>query len=368
MKYSKYILKLLFYLYIIYKLVIADSITFQKVFIFLLIVAVNIYKDKVNNNLFAILASIVLAAIGFYFDRVFGILFLIGAFDLIQYEAYIFFTALVIGEFYLTFTYNFQDILILFTLLCGLFGYIINNFEKKEAKNLKLIDNERRLRYELEETKIKLINSSKETVYLAELKERNRIARDIHDSVGHTLSGILIQLQAAEKLQDKDSTKSKEIIKNCTAYLRDAVDVLRNTVHNIMPKTNINEEYVHNVIKNFSFCDIDYKFTGDFSRVPTEILEALAVNIREALSNASKYSNAEKVYITIDINDVYVRVHIKDNGEGAKKIHEGLGLSGMKERVYKLRGTISISGDHGFTIVFIIPLEKGSGIFENINS
>jgi len=73
-------------------------------------------------------------------------------------------------------------------------------------------DRERQTRYALEETKAKLLQAARKTAHLAEIRERNRIAREIHDSVGHKLAGILLLLQATAKVQGKDPEKAQGLL------------------------------------------------------------------------------------------------------------------------------------------------------------
>jgi signal transduction histidine kinase len=236
-----------------------------------------------------------------------------------------------------------------------MFGYVVGSFEENEISSRKALDDERKLRYELEQFKTKLLNSSKEAAYLAEVKERNRIAREIHDNIGHKLTGILIQLQAAVKIFDRDNGKTKAILATCISTLSDTVNLIRDTVHNIKPNEKLGVEYIKNIIKNFSFCTVNFKFTGDFGKLSANKLEIVGTNIKEALTNAAKYSKATEVNIAIDINEQYTRLYIKDNGTGSIKIKEGLGLSGMRERVQNVGGTLAVSGENGFMIVCIIP-------------
>ncbi|MFL0249308.1 sensor histidine kinase [Clostridium neuense] len=120
-------------------------------------------------------------------------------------------------------------------------------------------------------------------------------------------------------------------------------------------------------IHNFSFCPVEFKFTGDFNKLKPNYIEIIASNIKEALTNAAKYSKASKIYISIDINEVYLRLYIKNNGVSCSNIKEGLGLSGMRERVNNVGGSISIDSHDGFIIVCVIPFSGGE-IFEGSNS
>lgn len=139
-------------------------------------------------------------------------------------------------------------------------------------------------------------------------------------------------------------------------------------MHNIKPKENLGIEYINTIIRDFEFCAVDLKFSGDFNIISSEHLGILGSNIKEALTNAARYSNATKINIRIDINESFTRLYIKDNGNGCIRIKEGLGLSGMKERIRNIGGSISISSESGFMIVCLMPVRtdiKGDELVEN---
>ncbi|MHB8061373.1 MAG: histidine kinase [Ruminiclostridium sp.] len=151
--------------------------------------------------------------------------------------------------------------LLLIMSICSIAAYEIEKSEKRELVFKNSLDGERSLRYELEKVRAKLLASAKETAHLTEVSERNRIACDIHDNLGHSISGILIQLQAAYKIYDLDGEKSKAILKKSIDRLSDSVTLIRDTVHNIKPKENLGIEYINTIVKDFSFCTIDLKFS-----------------------------------------------------------------------------------------------------------
>jgi signal transduction histidine kinase len=114
---------------------------------------------------------------------------------------------------------------------------------------------------------------------------------------------------------------------------------------------------------------VDFKHSGDFNSLPANVLETISSDIKEALTNAYKYSRATIINIIIDINEGIVRVYIKDNGEGCPSLKEGFGLLGIRERIKNLGGTVSFSGEKGFVIVYVIPFGRDRGeLFENNNS
>ncbi len=226
-----------------------------------------------------------------------------------------------------------------------------------------LYDEERRTRYELEGTKNRLMQSIQEQVKLAEAQERGRIARDIHDHVGHGLAGVLLQLQAADKLMDRDEAKAKDMLRNSVERLSQSVSLMRETVHNLRPKTKLGIEYLREIVDTFQFCPTELRTHGDVGRIPGHILEMAGAVIKEALTNASKYSRADTVLVQIDVYDSFVRVMVEDDGVGVSgPVQEGMGLSGIRERVQNMGGSVSLRSQPGFMILCILPLSNESGV------
>ncbi|MCB8815415.1 sensor histidine kinase [Desulfosporosinus shakirovi] len=356
----KSLLKLLFLIYIIALFAINGEVPYLAVLVIILIIGVNVFKERFYDTVYTTLASFILICVGIWIDRNFALLLCIPLFDFTYQKAYG--GVLPVGLLGLYFAVESRlPALILSMGLCGILALVMEKAEEKESNYKHKFDEERRLRYELERTKSKLLNSAKDIAHLTEVSERNRIAREIHDNVGHGIAGILIQLQAAYKLLDRDEKKSQEILERSIENLSDALTLLRNTVHNIKPKETLGVEYLKSVINNFGFCPVELKFYGDFGLLASSQLEILGLILKEALTNAAKHSKATRIDISIDINDKFARLYIKDNGIGSDKLKEGLGISGMKERVLNIGGTISISSTDGFLIVCLLPMAPQEG-------
>lgn len=365
----KYIFKSMFLLYIIAQLAVNSSISFLEISSILIITAANIFKEKYYNSIIITVIEFVMITVIGKFSPSFIYLYGLVAYDIFFQKLYIGAIPILIGGFYYLKSGN----ILIFLLLMGtsgMFGYLRGVVDDKEKTFLQSYDKERRYRYELEQAKAKLLNSSMEVAHVAEISERNRIAREIHDNVGHSIAGILMQLQASHKLSGKDDKKSNELLKKSIDELSNSLTILRDTVHNIKPKESMGIEYIKNVIDNFSFCTVNFKYSGDFNNLSANLLQIIYTNIKEALTNISKHSNATIVDITTDVNERFIRLYIKDNGLGCSKIKEGLGISGMKERVKNIGGSISISSENGLLIVCVIPrnVQEGVGIFEDTNS
>jgi signal transduction histidine kinase len=241
---------------------------------------------------------------------------------------------------------------------CGavIYGYVLGEKDKNEQNHISTLDNERRLRYNLEQIQNELINSKKEIEHLTEIRERNRIAHEIHDNIGHSIAGVIFQLEGARRIINKDKEKAEEVLKLCSEKLAEALELTRNTVYNIRANNNIDIYAIEKIINNYKFCPVEFSWSGDFSTVSVTILKLLEANIKEFLTNASKYSGASGIQIKIDIGKKNVRLFYKDNGVGCKNIHKGLGIVGICDRVKNIGGAVAIDGNDGFLIVCNLPV------------
>lgn len=264
--------------------------------------------------------------------------------------AVIFIISAVLSVFMGQYNYIFQMISALFI------GYIIGTKDKNEKKHIALLDGERSLRYNLERAQEELIRSKKEIEQLTEIRERNRIAHEIHDNIGHSIAGIIFQLEAAIRLLHKDMEKSEGILKLCSQKLSEALELTRSTVYNIKVIKKTGVAYLEDIINNFKFCKITFEYSGDFSRVTAFNMKIIEANLMEALTNAAKYSKAENIQVKIEIGSKNIRLYYKDDGVGCGNIKENLGLAGMRERVKEAGGIISIDGKNSFLIVCNLPI------------
>lgn len=361
------IVKLLLFGFLIFQLGMKGQVDYPSLAILLILVALQVWKEKYYDSSYISFVSLLIVSVGTYIDLRFGVLFAIPLFDFMLKRSYLsLILSILLFTYFLYETPHFY-LLILTLMLVGLIGYVIQKSNDKEARFTATLDNERRLRYELEQTKAQLLHSSREIATIAEVKERNRIAREIHDSIGHSIAGVLIQLQAAHKLHHKDEARSLDILQRSIDGLAESVELIRNTVHNIKPQQNLGVSYFQSIIDNYRFAPVDFKISGDFNHLPANHLEILSATIKEALTNTARYSQATKVEIAIEVTDAFTRLYIKDNGRGSKHIKEGLGISGMRERIRNIGGSISISSTDGFLIVCILPKKEGSELFASID-
>lgn len=353
---ESYIFKLIIYVCTIIEIVTKGNLNAIDVVIFLIILGIDVLIEKFKPRFIVIILQGVLIAIAIYLNMNFMPLLGIATFNLIFSSLYYYLPIPFIPLIFV----DFRNLNFLFLVgsISVLYALFLKKHKERESMYIGYLDKERRLRYEIEKTKAQLLNSQKEISRITEIRERNRIARDIHDNIGHRIAGILMQLQVTEKLYQRKDPKASDYIKKSINELAESLDLIRDTVHNIKPREEYGVELIERIISEYRFCKVNIKYIGNVNEIPVGIMENLVTNIKEALTNASKHSRADEIYIEVSCNEKFVRLYIKDNGVGAKKYKDGLGLSGMKERVKNMGGSIAISGEEGFLIVCMIPINQ----------
>ncbi|MBC8059721.1 MAG: sensor histidine kinase [Clostridiaceae bacterium] len=190
---------------------------------------------------------------------------------------------------------------------------------------------------------LELYASSIEEITL--LRERNRMSREIHDSVGHALSTITIQLGAIEKTLGKNDDLSKELTKNLRKFTQESLKEVRQAVREIKPKDFeeyegilILEELINN-FKKLAGIDVRLCFTKEkWSLNPDQAFVIYRVT-QEFLVNSVRHGKATSIQIMMVFKDSKLAVTFKDNGLGANTLIEGIGLKSMRQRVTEIGGT-----------------------------
>lgn len=193
-------------------------------------------------------------------------------------------------------------------------------------------------------------------IYAATLRERNRIAREIHDNVGHLLSRTIL-LTGAAKTVNRDKNM-ESLLEGLDTSLNSAMNSIRSSVHNLHDTSENLREIIEGLTKDFENCTVEY----DMSEIiPNNIKYCFAAIIKEALSNVIKHSNATAVKIVLREHPALYQLCIEDNGKGYSEKEadsESIGLKNMQERVTSLGGTLQINGENGFRIFAAIPKQQ----------
>ncbi len=198
-------------------------------------------------------------------------------------------------------------------------------------------------------------------IKLATLNERNRIAREIHDNVGHLLSSSILQLGAVMIMEKDDNTK--KMLGDLKNTLDESMNSIRSSVHDIRDESVDLYKTLYDLVEKFNESGrIEAALQYEMSTVPDIKLKYACIAIvKEALSNIIKHSDATKVIIRLNEHPKLRQLIISDNGKTAKKLKltqsTGMGLENIRQRTDALNGILNISTDNGFRIFISFPKE-----------
>lgn len=186
---------------------------------------------------------------------------------------------------------------------------------------------------------------TQEVEILATVVERNRIARDIHDSLGHTLTTLGVQLELAQKLHGVNSIKATQALKNAQQLASQSLIEVRNTVSAIRSENFNLDHALNSLVNQFQgerLFEIQMKL--DLPDIPLQTSHQIYCIVKEALYNVQKHSQAERVTIKSKTNFQNIILEIADNGIGfdSQTVTSGMGLRGMLERSQLINGQLKI--------------------------
>lgn len=203
----------------------------------------------------------------------------------------------------------------------------------------------------------KLDEANEKIKVLGKREERLRIARDLHDTLGHTLSLITLQSQVVQKLIHKDPERALssaiEIEKTSRAALRQVRELVSD-----MRTTSI-EEQLTEIERILSAANIEIVVKGlsDFSTIPILHQNIISMCMREAATNIVKHSNASNCLITFELSESNFLVKVADNGIGlSQDTIWGNGITGIKERLTLIEGCLTIHSEQHTVISMKVPV------------
>lgn len=249
---------------------------------------------------------------------------------------------------------------VLFFLLFLSFYLASRSYERELLKTsiIQLRDNSVEQEMHLKQNQKQLLARQDDEIYIATLKERNRIAREIHDNVGHLLSRSILQIGALLAIYKEDTALSPHL-NGLKASLDEAMNSIRNSVHNLHNESIDLKNSLQNLTDHFEFCPVrlDCEVSG---QVPKEIKYCFIAIVKEALNNTMKHSNATKVSVTVKEHPGLYQLLVEDNGTKVFSASDsaGMGLSNMRDRVEALHGIIHITTEQGVRIFISIPKIK----------
>ncbi|WP_313339222.1 sensor histidine kinase [Sedimentibacter sp.] len=218
------------------------------------------------------------------------------------------------------------------------------NKTEKEKKDI--------LYRELLDTHKKLKEYTEEVRRLSIIEEKNRIARDIHDNLGHNMTSLIMQLQMTEHYLETDASKSMELLDSSIKTAKDSLKGIREVVETLRGKSLLPDKVIHVLVDEFAEktgTEIKLNVTGKIIQ-DYDMHTALYHILQEGMTNAVRHGKAANIWIELNYEDDNVKFSIRDNGTGADIINEGFGIKGIKERVKALNGIVEFKSENGFTV------------------
>lgn len=289
-----------------------------------------------------------------------GLIYLLVNYEIVTY----FYTLVNIEEYFLVYDASIRNCLIIIKRLLEGFNiilfiifmiiYILKQIQENEYISKKL-------------SMVAMINKKMQkyvivTEKFGEKNERKRLARELHDTIGHALAGMAVGVDACITMIDKNPQLAKAQLKVISKAIRKGMKDVRNSLNKMRPdflqQYRLKEaiEKMKEEISNVTDLKINLNYQIDETGFDTKIEDILFRVIQESITNSIRHGLATVVDINIYKENNLLCLKIKDNGKGCKAINYGFGLKQMVERVSQIRGNINFYSENGFTTEIKIPL------------
>lgn len=212
----------------------------------------------------------------------------------------------------------------------------------------------------MEQMNHQLIEKQNAQIYNATLKERNRIAREIHDNVGHMITRSILQVGAIGVINTDEKLKAP--IADLKSTLDTAMDSMRKSVHDLYDES----VDLRQALAKLKPTDSAFAFSLEYDcedDVPRDVKYAFIAIAKEAVNNAVKHSNGDEIRIIVREHPAFYQLEIMDNGTSVDErslsgeTGDGIGIKNIKERVAAIGGIMRIKADDGFRI-FVTLMKK----------
>lgn len=224
-----------------------------------------------------------------------------------------------------------------------------------------------RLNEELTEANIMLEDYSKKSAEMAQTQERNRLAREIHDTIGHVLTGIVTGLEACLLILDVKPELARTQIEAIQETARQGMKDVRSSVRALRPDALLRlqfneaiEQMIDDMCRSTGIL-FEYICEDSLSNLAADEEDVIYRILQESITNSVRHGHPTRINIRIERHDKQILIRIEDNGVGCTELHRGFGLTHMQERLNMLGGSMTVDGSGGFIVKATIPLRLHTG-------
>ena len=238
--------------------------------------------------------------------------------------------------------------------------YMILLFTNQKEENERI----RKLNEQLNQANDQLRDYAVNMERMTQMRERNRLAREIHDTLGHTLTGIIMGTDAGLALFDVAPEESKKRMQVVAQSARDGLTDVRRSIKALRPdalERSTLAQALEGLVENFRLTtssQIAYFQEAEELKLAPDEEDVIYRVVQEGLTNAVRHGRAERIEIRITRTGDAVTVSVRDNGTGCGSLQEGFGLRHMRERLEMLGGTLDYgnldrSAEDGYTGFYV---------------
>lgn len=236
----------------------------------------------------------------------------------------------------------------------------------KSNQDVRLLYEQNLRQYHLIQEKNRALEQyAKQVEQLTLLEERNRLARELHDTVGHTFTSVIMGMDAVAYLLETSPEKAKERLEVLRDVTRKGLEEVRRHIHQMAPPKGDESlsEQLSRLAKEFSIhtgTKVSFQLEGRESPLSKQAELALVRCLQESLTNAKRHGNASAIEAGLVYGPDSVTLTVADNGTGTEQLQEGFGLTSMRERLAVVRGTLQVKSEAGKgTVVRCeVPLQR----------
>jgi two-component system sensor histidine kinase DesK len=248
--------------------------------------------------------------------------------------------------------------------VAGLAGLATHLWRRQLRAAREEADRDRRERYELESLKAELLSANVRVARMAEVAERSRIARDLHDHAGHEITAAGLALDAYRGLREAGDPQADELLDEARRRVADGMEILRRTARGISPGAPVGVGSLEEICRRYSACPVIFTVHGDTSVVPAPAWGVLEPCLKEALTNASRHEAPPGIDVSLDVGPHIVRLCVHNPLGGLPYRHDqtsvahgrGLGLRSLAQRAGAMGGSVTTDVSDGFRLVCVLPL------------
>ncbi len=239
--------------------------------------------------------------------------------------------------------------------------YVVAGYEKRMYEDTVL---QQGLKREYQDREYEVQAELKRNMLEAEnkvLSERAALSQTLHDKLGHNINGSIYQLEAVKLLIDKDPGKAGGMVQSVIDQLRGGMDEIRVILRKERPekkKMALLQLYELCADCNKKGVEAELNTEGNLSAIPDQLWEVILDNTFEAVTNSMKYSRCRRIDVSILVMNEMLRCTVSDDGVGCDTVKDGMGISGMRQRIRNAGGTINFETEAGFRVNMLLPMQN----------